>query len=94
MPCRLALLTCLFLVGCGGATQAVRPATVQKRFCVYLPHRGAAAALDEGDGDRPEFLRELSWSQLEPVSAPTTARSHEAWPWHCSPLARRLVPIK
>ena len=56
MPCWLALLTCLLLVGCGGATQAVRPATVQKKFCVYLPHRGAAAALDEGDGNQTATL--------------------------------------
>lgn len=29
---------------------------------------------------RPQFLRGLSWSRWEPVSARTTARSHEAWP--------------
>ena len=29
---------------------------------------------------RPEVLRELSWSRLEPASARSTTRSHEAWP--------------
>jgi hypothetical protein len=44
----LAVLLCMFLVGCSGAAQSVRRATGQRERCVYVPRRYlASGALNE-----------------------------------------------
>lgn len=75
MPRQLALLSFLLLVGCSGATQAARPAPLQHRFCVYVPHREASAARAEGDGGQATALapgRRAVGSPAVPLNGSTT----------------------
>ena len=48
MPRRVALLTCMLLVGCSSAPRSVLPATGQTRYCVYVPSGGFEQAEQGG----------------------------------------------